>query len=114
MNIAISSRRPLKYCCESTDFLPIIISEQDVSKGKPDPQGFLLAAKKLTVSPCNCLVIEDAVSGIAAAKKAGMGCIAVSNSHPASRLKQADLVVSSLAQVSLKEIESIIIKSKAR
>jgi len=97
-----------------TDDLPVIISEQDVSKGKPDPQGFLLAAKRLGISPGNCLVIEDAVSGIAAAKKAGMGCIAVSNSHPAASLKQADLVVSSLAEVSVKKIESIISKSRVR
>ena len=96
------------------NLLPVIISGKDVSKGKPNPEGFLLASKRLAVRANNCLVIEDAVSGVAAAKKAGMGCIAVTNSHPSASLKQADLVVDSLKEVSIKDIESIISKSKER
>ncbi|MBU1202124.1 MAG: HAD family hydrolase [Nanoarchaeota archaeon] len=46
-----------------------------VSKGKPDPESFLLAASKIKVSPEDCLVIEDGISGMKAAKTAGMYCI---------------------------------------
>ncbi len=73
----------------------------EVSEGKPSPQIFLLAAKKLGVEPGNCVVIEDAIAGVAAAKEAGMKCIAVTNSHPISSLKKADLIVASLERVTV-------------
>ena len=71
----------------------------EVAEGKPSPQIFQLAAKKLNVSPENCVVIEDAIAGVAAAKKAGMKCIAVTNSHPSTSLKNADLIVDTLENV---------------
>ena len=95
-----------------TDCCQVIISEKDVTRGKPDPQAFLLAATRLGVRPENCLVIEDAVAGVAAAKRAGMACIAISNSHPAQSLAPADLVVDSLKKVSAKEIEGLINKKR--
>ena len=54
------------------NYFNAIISGRDVTEGKPSPQGFLLAAKKLEVDPENCIVIEDAIAGVAAAKRAGM------------------------------------------
>ena len=54
----------------------------EVAEGKPSPEIFLLAAEKLGVKPANCVVIEDAIAGVAAAKRAGMKCVAVTNSHP--------------------------------
>ena len=64
--------------------------------GKPAPDVFLAAAKAIDVPPLQCLVIEDAVTGVAGAKRAGMLCLAVTNTNPAEALHQADYVVASL------------------
>ena len=60
--------------------------------GKPDPATFLLAAEKINCPPPRCLVVEDAIPGVAAAKRAGMKCIAVTTTNPASVLHEADLI----------------------
>ncbi|HXG42509.1 MAG TPA: HAD family phosphatase [Dehalococcoidia bacterium] len=74
-----------------------VVAEEDVARGKPDPEGFLLAAQRLGVSPQVCTVIEDAPEGIQAAKAAGMRCLAVATTRPPQMLSQADLVVPALA-----------------
>lgn len=65
--------------------------------GKPDPAVFLKAAQQLGVEPEHCIVIEDAVSGVEAAKNAGMKCIAVTTTNVADSLSKADLILDSLA-----------------
>lgn len=60
--------------------------------GKPDPATFLLAAEQLELPPHRCLVVEDAIPGVAAAKRAGMKCIAVTTTNPAAALREADLI----------------------
>lgn len=60
---------------------------------KPRPDVFLTAAELLHQLPENCLVIEDSIAGIEAAKKAGMICIAVATSHDRSQLESADLIL---------------------
>lgn len=65
-------------------------------KGKPDPAVFLLAAEKLGVDPVNCLVIEDSIAGVEAAKRAGCQCLAVLTTNQASELTKADLIVKDL------------------
>jgi HAD superfamily hydrolase (TIGR01509 family) len=69
--------------------------------GKPDPAVFLEAARQLVVEPKKCVVVEDAVAGVTAAKKAGMKCIAVSTTHPRSSLSAADIIVDSLEELDL-------------
>jgi beta-phosphoglucomutase len=66
-------------------------------KGKPDPAVFLLAAKLLDVDPRNCLVIEDSIAGVQAAKSAGCQCVAVLTTNQASDLTLADLIVKDLS-----------------
>lgn len=66
-------------------------------KGKPDPAVFLLAAQKLSVDPRNCLVIEDAIAGVEAAKRAGAKCLAVLTTNQAEDLTGADLIVKDLS-----------------
>ncbi len=78
------------------DMFEVVVGEEDAARGKPDPEGFLLAASRLGVAPDACVVIEDAPEGIAAGKAAGMRCIGVTTTRPAERLSQADLVVESL------------------
>ena len=88
-----------------------IVTEKDVTEGKPSPQGFLLAARRLGVEPEDCIVIEDAVAGVAAAKRAGMGCVAVTNTHPRSSLREADLIVGSLEEVTVADLEGLVVLS---
>jgi len=85
-----------------------IVSGREVKEGKPSPQGFLLAAKKLGVEPENCLVIEDAVAGVTAAKRGGMHCLAVTNTNPKTSLAEADLVVDTLEGVTASDLEGLL------
>jgi len=82
-----------------------VITATDVTRGKPDPQVFLLAAGRLGVPPERCAVVEDATAGIAAAKAAGMASIGLtSTGRTAESLAAADLVVGSLAELSVEVI----------
>jgi beta-phosphoglucomutase len=78
------------------DLFEVIVGEEDATRGKPDPEGFQIAAQRLGVPPAQCVVIEDAPEGIAAGKAAGMHCIGVTTTRPAERLSLADLVVGTL------------------
>ncbi|HEY8173066.1 MAG TPA: HAD family phosphatase, partial [Dehalococcoidia bacterium] len=62
-----------------------------------DPEGFLVAAGRVGVTSGRCVVIEDAPAGLRAAKAGGMRAIGVTTTHPASELRDADLIVDSLA-----------------
>ena len=75
-----------------------LVGEEDAEHGKPDPEGFLVAAERLSVPPSDCVVIEDAPEGIAGGKAAGTRCIGVTTTRPSEKLAEAgaDLVVSSL------------------
>jgi len=84
-----------------------IVSGREVTEGKPSPQGFLLAAERLGVEPGDCIVIEDAIAGVTAAKRAGMYCLAVTNTHPRRNLVEADLIVDTLEVVSAKDVEGL-------
>ena len=90
-------------------YIKFTISGDDVSKGKPHPEVFLTAAKKMSLVPKNCLVIEDATNGVKAAKAAGMKCVGL-DSIPASGqdLSQADLVINNLAKLNLNIIEDML------
>ncbi len=90
----------------------VIVGAEDVSRGKPDPAGFLTAVKWLNrdhipeseiLLPAECLVVEDSPWGIEAASRAGIPCVAVTTSYPAGKLKGARWQIS---QVS--ELESIL------
>jgi beta-phosphoglucomutase len=94
------------------DFFAAVVSMEDTRKGKPDPEVFLTAARKLGIEPSRCLVIEDAVAGIQAAQAGGMKSIAVTfvGHHPAEKLQAAgaDLVVGNLAEVSVEQVRQIL------
>ncbi|MDR2850110.1 MAG: HAD-IA family hydrolase [Verrucomicrobiota bacterium] len=83
---------------------PAVVTAEDVERRKPDPAIFLLAAARLGVAPADCTVVEDAVNGIAAAKAAGMRCVAVATTFPASALAAADAVRPSIAAVTLDDL----------
>jgi len=77
-----------------TSCLTVIITAEDIQHGKPSPEGYLLTAKQLEVSPNKCLAIEDSPHGIKAAKAAGMYVIALTTTFDEHHLRQADKVVS--------------------
>jgi HAD superfamily hydrolase (TIGR01509 family) len=76
-------------------FFDTVASAEDVTAGKPDPEVFLVAARKLAVPPDRCVVVEDAAAGIEAARRAGMKCIGVGD----GATRAADLRVHSLAEL---------------
>lgn len=78
------------------DAFDSLVSEEDVQRGKPDPQGYLLAAEGLGERPEDCVVVEDAPGGVEAAKRAGMRCIGLAAGREPGALAAADLVVASL------------------
>ncbi len=83
-----------------TDRFNVIVTGDDVIKGKPAPDVFLKAAEVLRIEPQACLVLEDAPAGVQAAKAAGMMCIAVPNEHTRQLdLSLADEVLPSLSVV---------------
>ena len=91
----------------------VIISAEDVDHGKPEPEIFLKALARLNaqvedghpIDAADCLVIEDSKEGIRGARRAGMKCLAVSNSHPIELLQEANAVVRSLEEVDLALLE---------
>ena len=85
------------------------VCSDDVVHSKPDPGIFLAAAKKLHVLPKDCVVVEDAVTGIMAAKAAGMKCIAITTTFSRKRLKQADadLIVDDIIDVTSENISKL-------
>lgn len=87
------------------DTWPAVVTAEDVERRKPDPSIFLKAAERLGVPPSRCTVVEDAINGIAAARSAGMRCVAVATSFPAERLAQADVVRASIAAVTLSDLD---------
>ena len=93
-------------------YFGLFINGDDVKEGKPSPQAFLLAANKMGVAPKNCVVMEDAVVGVQAAKRAGMYCIAVSNTYPRESISEADIVVNSLEEITVKTIEELLASPK--
>lgn len=82
--------------------VPLVFVTADVvTRGKPDPEGFLLAASQLGIEPRACAVIEDSPAGLQAAKAAGMQAIGVATTHDPAALTDADLVVDALRDLTL-------------
>jgi beta-phosphoglucomutase len=86
-----------------------VVTGMDVTRGKPDPQVFLLAAERMAALPSRCLVIEDAPAGVAAAKAAGMKCLGLaSTGHDPAELAAADRVVRSLREVTASAVSGLL------
>ncbi len=81
----------------------VLITSDDVIRGKPDPSGYLQAAEMLGISPQSCIVFEDAPAGIAAALAAAMVAIGVSTTHTTAELSAAHQVIENLSCVSVRE-----------
>lgn len=88
--------------------LDAVITGDDVTRKKPDPQIYLVTAERLGIAPERCVVFEDAPAGVEAAKAAGMLCVAVTSSVDAGKLQAADLVVDSLAEVDIDRLRGLV------
>jgi beta-phosphoglucomutase len=95
------------------NYFQAVVSAEDVEQGKPEPEIFFTVLAKLNkglkppIEPADCVVIEDSKEGIRGARRAGMKCLAVTNSHPAELLREANAVVKSLEEVKLAFLQSI-------
>lgn len=93
--------------CALLPYFDAIVSASALP-GKPDPAVFLAAAGRLEVAPPRCVVLEDSVAGVEGARRAGMHCIAVTNTSPAHHLTAASLVVDSLEKVSIETFSRLL------
>ena len=90
-----------------------IVTGSDVTRGKPDPQVFLIAAARLGMAAERCAVVEDAAPGVAAAQAAGMASIGLtSTGRTRESLTHADLVVGSLQELSPERMRDIILQRR--
>nr|MBC8372304.1 HAD-IA family hydrolase [Planctomycetota bacterium] len=87
----------------------VYVCGDDIKRKKPDPEVFQMACERLSLRPEQCVVVEDAPDGVQAARAAGCKCIAVTNTFPPEilQLKQPDLIVDSLSEVSLDTLFSL-------
>jgi sugar-phosphatase len=83
--------------------IPIVmVCGDEVTHGKPHPEGYLAAAAKLGIGPAGCVIVEDAPSGVEAAHNAGMRVIAVTTTHSAEELSRADAVTDTLSALTVR------------
>ena len=92
----------LKDCFET------IVTAEDVSRGKPDPEVFLTAAGRIGIDPSRCVVFEDALVGIEAAHRGGMKVVAVATTNRIEALQGADLAVHRLDELSVDQVAALV------
>ena len=88
-----SSRTEIEPVLEAAGIrqsITLVVSEEDVARSKPDPEGYLIALHLLGVGPVDATAVEDSPAGVAAAKAAGLRCIGVTTSFAPDRLAEAD------------------------
>ena len=94
-------------------FFEAVVSAEEVKKFKPDPEGFLLALRKLNetgldpIQPAECIAIEDSHWGLEAARQAGMHTVAVTNSYDAGQLSSAEKIVDSLSELGIADLQRL-------
>ncbi|GAA2501273.1 HAD family hydrolase [Streptomyces gobitricini] len=98
--VVTSATRPLAEARlrEAGIDAPVVIAADDITRGKPDPEPYLLAAARLGADPARCVVFEDAPAGLAAGRAAGMRTVALATTHDRGDLV-ADVVVTDLSRV---------------
>ena len=94
------------------NFFRVIVSGEEVVHGKPDPSIFLLAAERLGVAPADCVVIEDALVGIEAAKRASIPVLAVATTNPVEALGSADAALPTMAEVTIDHLAGLVAAQK--
>lgn len=98
------------------DFFEIIISAEDVSHGKPDPEGYRLSIARINenaiiqprIQPGECVVIEDSIWGIRAGQAAGMRCVALTTTYQAEQLAGAEMIVKDLTCLDIDRLREVL------
>lgn len=80
------------HSLEIESLLDLVLNSENITHGKPDPEGYLLAAKKLQAEPHECLVLEDSVNGVRAAKAAGMNVVAIATPFTNASLHSEQII----------------------
>lgn len=115
---AVGSSTPLaniEVIFENADirkYFRAIVAGEDVSRSKPDPEGFLLAASRIEVPPERCIVFEDTTFGIEAALRSGMKAVGVATTHPADKLTAAHKVIPGMDAISVTELQDLVINGR--
>lgn len=102
-----SSSKNVRFILEKVglaDAFGAIIGGDDVEHGKPDPSIFLTAANRIGLDTSNCVVVEDAISGVRAAKAGGFFCIGVDRVSEPARLAGADMIVRDLGRITCSDV----------
>ncbi|HHV98915.1 MAG TPA: beta-phosphoglucomutase [Clostridiaceae bacterium] len=84
-----------------TQYFDTIVGGQDITKSKPDPEVFLVAAERLNTLPAECVVFEDAYAGIEGAKRAGMKAVGLGDPNI---LTNADIVCKDMTEITLEKV----------
>ncbi|WP_121702108.1 HAD family hydrolase [Streptomyces sp. E5N298] len=99
--VTSATRRLAEARLDAVGILPkTLVAADDITRGKPDPEPYLLGARALGVDPVDCVVFEDAPAGLQAGRAAGMRTVALATTHRADEL-DADLVVTDLSALSV-------------
>jgi sugar-phosphatase len=100
--VVTSATRPLaaaRLAAVGIEPPAVMVNAEDVSRGKPDPEGYLTAARRLGVDPGEAVVVEDSPPGIESGRAAGAATVGVTSTHGASELASADVVIASLVEL---------------
>ncbi len=111
LGIASSSHKRLIHYVlnklQITGLFDSVVGAEDITNSKPDPEIFLTCARRLNVGPCECLVVEDSMLGVEAAKKAGMKCLGYRNPNSGNQdLSKADIVTDDFSKLGIKNLLS--------
>lgn len=87
------------------EYFKVVITDRQVTKSKPDPQGYLLAAEKLGCEPCDCYVFEDSLLGLEAGRRSGAKVVGLATTNSIDKISdKADKVISSFKQLSVEQL----------
>lgn len=107
-------RENVDFTVEKTgisSYFDIILDESHVSVGKPDPEIYLKTAGALKYDPANCIVIEDSLSGVESAKRAGCKVIGITTTHAKEEFNNVDLVIDDFSGLTLDQLSDLICTS---
>ena len=112
--LAIGSSAPkanldlIFQCLKLHKYMNACVTKEDVNNGKPAPETFLKAAQKLSLLPQHCIVVEDAIHGIEAARAAGMSVIALTTTRGREDLSGADIIADSLDELKAEDFVELL------
>lgn len=106
---AVKMRHLFEQVPALRQLVDIVVTEEDVTRSKPDPEGYNLAAERLGCAPSRCIVFEDSMAGVEAGRRAGGAVVGIATTNSADRLREfADMVVDTLADVDIERLPELL------